>query len=87
MESDKTESVDAVKAAYITREYFQNQHGNLGILLFRIDKVFKNSLKNTWVVKCSLNSSVSGKERLSYTLKVNVKDGKVTYIGPENEKE
>ena len=71
---------DAGKATDIARNYLEKQHGNIGLLLFRVEEVKPNTNENIWIVVCSLFTSLGSTERAYYEIKLNVKDGKIEKV-------
>ena len=62
----------AANAAKITRKFLQDNYGNIGMLLYRIHSVKRNSEDNVYEVLCSILPSVGDSERIYYLLKVDI---------------
>ena len=71
------EEVDAGQATKIVREYLEQNYGNLGMLLFRIEFVQPNGDKDKFRVLCSLLPSLGSKDRVFYYARVDIKNGKL----------
>ncbi|MFH1234924.1 MAG: hypothetical protein V1493_04920 [Candidatus Diapherotrites archaeon] len=71
---------DAGKATEITKNYLEKAHGNLGLLLFRIEQVKPNTKEHVWLVRCSVFTSLGSSKRTYYELKVNIKTGRVEEV-------
>lgn len=72
--------IDAGKATSIARHYLEENYGNLGMLLFRVEFVQPNGEKNKFKVLCSLLSSLGSSKRLYYLVKVNIADGDIVDV-------
>lgn len=72
--------IDAGKATSIARHYLEENYGNLGMLLFRVEGVEPNGEKNKFRVLCSLLSSLGSSKRLYYLIKVNISDGDIAEV-------
>ena len=71
---------DASKATDIVRDYLQKQSGDLGLIMFRIEKVTPNKQENVWHVDCSLFTNLGAIKRTYYHAKVNIKTGKIDEV-------
>lgn len=65
------ERIDARKATYLVREYFENIHKDW-MLMFRVERVEENTSPNVWKVTCSFFTSPGQSKPLKYLVKVNV---------------
>lgn len=74
MISKMADEIDARKATYMVREYFQDIHGNW-MLMFKVENVERNTDPNVWRVTCSFFTSPGQSKSLKYFVKVNVADG------------
>lgn len=72
--------MDALKITNTVKEYFEKVHGNLGLLLFKVESVKPNSKENIWIVQCSFYPSLGSAKRASYRVKVNIKTGKIEEV-------
>jgi len=70
-----TRQVDMQKASVLVRSYFEKLYNNLGVMGFQIEKVYANTKKDTWIVECSLYTSMGSEQRTYYKIKVNIKTG------------
>lgn len=73
-------SIDAGKATAIVRQYLEDNYGNVGMLLYRVESVKPNSEKDKFIVLCSILSSIGSAKRLYHQIKVNIKDGSMENI-------
>lgn len=71
---------DVSKATDIIRDYLQKQSGDLGLIMFRIEKVTPNKKENVWYVDCSLFTNLGATRRSFYHAKVNIATGKIEEI-------
>ena len=71
------EEVDAGQATKIVRSYLEDNYGNLGMLLFRVESVQPNGDKDKFKVLCSLLPSLGSKERAYYYIRVDIKSGRL----------
>jgi len=78
------QEIDARKATYLVREYFQQIHGNW-MLMFKVENVEKNTDPNVWKVKCSFFTSPGQAKPLKYFVRVNVVDGDMLEVKELNE--
>lgn len=60
--------MDAKEISKKVRSYFEEVHGALAVLLFRIESVSHEKKINTWIVECSFNpgSFVDIENRVRY---------------------
>jgi len=72
--------IDAGKATSIARHYLEENYGNLGLLLFRVEFVKPNGEKDKFQVLCSLLGSLGSSKRLYYLIKVNIADGNIVDV-------
>ncbi len=85
MELVKDENgIDINKATLTVIRYFEEIHGNLGLLSFRVQDVRPNSDENIWIVDCNFYPSLGNKERVYYNVKVNIKTGKINSVKQVN---
>lgn len=73
------EKIDARKATYLVREYFENLHKEW-MLMFRVESVEENASPNVWKVTCSFFTSPGQTKPLKYSIKVNVADGDMVEV-------
>lgn len=69
------EPVDAGQATKIVRSYLEDNFGNLGMLLFKVEFVKPNGEKDKFRVLCSLLTSLGSNERSYYYIHVDIKKG------------
>lgn len=74
------EEVDAGQATKIVRSYLEDNYGNVGLLLFRVESVRPNGDKDKFKVLCSLLPSIGSNERIYYYIRVDIKSGKLLDI-------
>mgnify|MGYP001602565022 CR=1 FL=1 len=82
--------IDGAKATRISREYLEQNYGNVGMLYYRVENLERNGEETQYYVTCSLLSSFGSKERLYYRFKVNISDGHILEVWrskPTNEEE
>ena len=86
-EDKAIDGIDAGKATSVVRNYLEENYGNLGMLLFRVEGVEPNGEKNKFKVLCSLLSSLGSSKRLYYLVKVNIANGAIVDVfqGEEDE--
>ena len=71
---------DADMATDIVRNYLQKQSGDLGLIMFRVEKVKPNAQEGKWYVTCSLFTNLGAIKRVYYHIKVNTKTGKIEEV-------
>ena len=71
---------DVSKATDIVRNYLQKQSGDLGLVMFRIEKVSPNKEEGLWYVDCSLFTNLGATTRTYYHAKVNIKTGNIEEV-------
>jgi len=79
MVTQNPSEIDARKATYLVREYFQEIHGNW-MLMFKIENVEKNTEPGIWKVTCSFFTSPGQSRPLKYFVRVNVNDGSMVEV-------
>lgn len=71
--------IDARKATFMVREYFQEIHGSW-MLMFKIENVEKNTEPGVWKINCSFFTSPGQSKPLKYFVRVNVTTGEMIEV-------
>ncbi len=76
---DEDEDIDLIKASDIVRDFFIKMH-QPWIFFFQIHSVEKNCEDHVYIVKCSFFPVQGSYEKNNYTVRVNIRTGKITDI-------
>jgi len=78
-------NIDADKATQIARKFLQDNYGNIGMLLYRIESVEPNKEKTIYKVLCSILPNIGASERIFYFLRINIAKGTIedAFVGKE----
>ena len=79
IEEKPISSIDVSKATRTVTEYLEGLYGNLNLLMFRLEDVRLNGVKNRYLVICSLLTNVGGPRRY-YFVKVDITNGDILKI-------